>query len=100
MWAVRCCDRPRSLSVFIAVIRSFWPRPYANSSMRKGAWTSRPVDNEVSVAGSFINRHPGARSALLNQYSLAQACLAYGYKDLKRTFAGMEFVLPQTPVSM
>ena len=43
----------------------------------------------------FIKRHPGARSALLTWYSLAQACLAYGYNDLKQTFAGVDHVPPQ-----
>ncbi len=46
----------------------------------------------------FIKRHPGAGSALLTWYSLAQACLAYGYNDLKQTFAGVDYVLPQYTV--
>lgn len=46
----------------------------------------------------FINRHPGARSALLAWYSLAQACLAYVYNDLKQTFAGVDYVPPQVTV--
>jgi mRNA interferase HigB len=37
----------------------------------------------------FIKRHPGARNASLTSYSLAQACLAYGYNDLKQTFASV-----------
>lgn len=31
-------------------------------------------------------------------YSLAQACLAYGYNDLKQTFAGMDQVPPHYTV--
>ena len=46
----------------------------------------------------FIKKHPGARSALLTWYSLAQACLAYGYNDLKQTFAGVDYVPPQYTV--
>jgi len=42
----------------------------------------------------FIKRHPEARSALLTWYSLAQACLAYGYNDLEQTFAGVDYVPP------
>ena len=46
----------------------------------------------------FIKRHPEARSALLTWYSLAQACLAYGYNDLEQTFAGVDDVPPQYTV--
>jgi len=46
----------------------------------------------------FIKRHPEARSALLTLYALAQACLAYGYNDLKQTFAGVDYVPPQYTV--
>jgi len=46
----------------------------------------------------FIKRHPGARSALLTWYSLAQACLAYGYNDLKQMFAGEDYVPLQSRV--
>ncbi|MDE1009295.1 type II toxin-antitoxin system HigB family toxin [Paraburkholderia agricolaris] len=31
-------------------------------------------------------------------YALAQACLAYGYNDLKKTFAGVDYVPPQDTV--
>ena len=46
----------------------------------------------------FIKRHPGARSAPLTLYSLARACLAYGYNDLKQTFASADYVPPQYTV--
>ncbi|ANB72966.1 hypothetical protein AYM40_11770 [Paraburkholderia phytofirmans OLGA172] len=46
----------------------------------------------------FIKRHPEARSALLAWYALAQACLAYGYNDLKQTFAGVDDVPPHYTV--
>lgn len=42
----------------------------------------------------FLKRHPGAGSALLTWYSLAQACLAYDYNDLTQTFVGMGYVPP------
>ena len=42
----------------------------------------------------FIKRHPGARRARLTWYSLAQACLADGYNDLKQAFAGVDDVPP------
>ena len=46
----------------------------------------------------FIRRHPDARSALLTWFSLAQACIAYGYNDLKQTFARVDYVPPQYTV--
>jgi mRNA interferase HigB len=46
----------------------------------------------------FIRRHPDARSALLTWYSLAQACIAYGYNDLKQTFARVDYVPPEYTV--
>ena len=46
----------------------------------------------------FIRRHPDARSALLTWFSLAQACIAYGYNDLKQTFASVDYVPPQNTV--
>ncbi|WGS51433.1 type II toxin-antitoxin system HigB family toxin [Paraburkholderia sp. D15] len=46
----------------------------------------------------FINKHPGARGALMAWYALAQACLANSYNDLKRTFAGVDYVPPQYTV--
>ncbi|QLD50639.1 type II toxin-antitoxin system HigB family toxin [Paraburkholderia fungorum] len=45
-----------------------------------------------------MKQHPGARSALLTWYALAQACLAYGYNDLKKTLAGVDCVPPPDTV--
>jgi mRNA interferase HigB len=47
-----------------------------------------------SVAG-FLKRHPGARSALLACYLLAQVGIVYGYNDLEQTFARENYVPPQ-----
>jgi mRNA interferase HigB len=41
----------------------------------------------------FIKRHPGCAQCAID-VAVAQACLAYGYNDLKQTFASVDHVLP------
>ncbi|RKE35665.1 mRNA interferase HigB [Paraburkholderia sp. BL23I1N1] len=55
------------------------------------------VSSKKALLG-FITRYTVARSALFAWYALAQACLAYGYNDLKQTFAGVDHVPPQYTV--
>jgi mRNA interferase HigB len=46
----------------------------------------------------FGGKHPSARSALMTWHTLAQACMANNFNDLKRTFASVDYVPPQYTV--
>jgi hypothetical protein len=79
-------------------IRFVWPCRWAcifDARLQAGRYAAGHFKKALL---DFIKRHPGARCAPLTSHSLARACLAYGYNDLKQTFASVDCV-PPTPCS-